>query len=183
MYNLWMSLECEIDVQLFLFCDAYLDGSGVNGVVMWSSRKNSCCSTQLLYNCTNYLRPTTTSKQPIQELVSTKNPQTHLYTFEPTTLQTTKIYRCQNIYLHNMPASPPANTFLQQYPRQKNGRVLQSSQPKQQHNNACYPTKSNRSSTSPQLPNAKHRATTTHLTMRNNEATSHCVIQEVIQQL
>jgi hypothetical protein len=38
--DLWMSSECEIDLQLFLFYDALLHGSGVNGVVVWSSRKN-----------------------------------------------------------------------------------------------------------------------------------------------
>ena len=59
---------------------------------------------------------------------------THRYTFVPTILQITKIYRCQNIYLQNTPTSLPANTFygkLHSYnPLQKNRRVLQSSQPK-----------------------------------------------------
>jgi hypothetical protein len=52
-----------------------------------------------------------------------------------TTLQTTKIYRRQNIYLHNTPASPPANTFYENY-------ILTTiSTTEEQKNATVFPTK------------------------------------------
>jgi hypothetical protein len=110
------------------------------------------------------------------------------HTFELTILQIVKIYRRQNIIfkIHQLPFQlihSMENYILTIHDRRTEEYYSHANQNNNNNNNnARYPVKSNRNSTSTELSNAKHRATTTHQITRNNGATSHCVLQEVIQQ-